>query len=106
MNQPMAVDGVGLSLDQIGPVDKTLFVGGGDDAAGDALIGFGRTEFCREVFVAADPLARHPGIEEERPPVDLDRHIRRQRQRVLDAALADVAPRADHVGDDVDLKRF
>src|SRR5260370_566361 len=79
---------------------------GGTHAGGDSLVGLGRAAFRGEGFVAADALARHPGIEKERPPVDFDRHVRRQRQRVLDPALADVAPRAHHVGDDIDLKRF
>src|SRR6266699_1392512 len=70
-----------------------------DDAPGDALVSLRRAEFRGEVFVTADPFARHPVVEKERPPVNLDRHIARQRQRVLDPALADVAPRAHHVGD-------
>ncbi len=106
VNQAMAVDRVGLPLDQVRPVREALFIGRGDNASGDALVGLGRAELRGEVFVAADALARHPGIEKERPPADLDRHIRHQRQRVLDAALADVAPWAHHIGDDVDVKRF
>ena len=104
VDQPVAIDGVGLALDELGPVGQPLLAGGRDDAAGNALIGFDRAEFRGEIFVAADALAGHPGIEEERPPADLDRHIRHQRQRILDPALADIAPRADHVGDDVDLQ--
>src|SRR5258708_34101588 len=45
-------------------------------------------------------------MEKERPPVHFHRHILSQRQRALDAVLADIAPGADDVGDDVDLKRF
>ena len=56
--------------------------------------------------VAADALARHPGIEEERTPVHFDRNVRHQRQRVLDPLFADIAPGADHVGNDVDFQRF
>ena len=35
-------------------------------------------------------------------PVHLDRHVGLERQRLFQAALADEAPGADHVGDDVD----
>src|ERR1700692_4405695 len=101
----MAVDRVRLALDLVGPVYQPLFVRRRDDAAGDALVSFDRAEFRREVFIAADALARDPGIEKERPPANLDRNIRRQRQRVLDPALADVTPGAHDVGDDIDLKR-
>src|SRR6516164_7488831 len=37
--------------------------------------------------------------------MNVDRNIRHQRQRVFQAALADEAPGANHVGDDVDAKR-
>src|SRR5262249_31112595 len=33
-------------------------------------------------------------------------HVGDERQRVLDPLLADIAPGADHVGDDVDLQRL
>src|SRR5258708_29023617 len=45
-------------------------------------------------------------MEKERPPVHLHRPILSQRQRALYSVLTDIAPGADDVGDDVDLKRF
>src|SRR6185436_7702538 len=45
---------------------------------------------------------RHVGIELEGPPPDLEFGLRRDRQRPLQPAFADEAPRADDVGDDVE----
>ena len=62
---------------------------------------FGGPEKARQIDERITETAATVGLE-----FHLDRHLRRQRQRVLDAALADVAPRAHHVGDDIDLQRF
>jgi hypothetical protein len=106
VDQPVTIDGVGLALHQLGVIAEPLFAGGVDDAAGNALVSLHRAELGGEIFVPADALARHPRIEEERPPVHFHRDVRHQRQRVFNPALADIAPRADHVGDDVDRQRF
>ena len=87
MDQAVAIDGVGLALDEIGPVGQPLLARRRYDAAGNALVGLGRAEFRGEIFVAADALARHPGIEEERPPVHFHGNVRHQRQRILDPRL-------------------
>src|SRR6202030_2695697 len=47
--------------------------------------------------------ARNPGIEEIGAPVDVDGDVGGLRQRRFEPVLADIAPRADHVGDDVDM---
>src|SRR4029077_8242270 len=39
------------------------------------------------------------------PPVDADADVGDERQCRLEPVLADIAPRADHVGDDVDMHR-
>src|SRR5262249_56664044 len=106
MDQAMAIDGVGLALDELGMVAQPLLARGLHDAAGNALVSLDRAELGGEIFLAADALARHPGIEEERPPAHFNGYIRHQRQGVLDAAFADIAPRADHVGDYVELQRL
>src|SRR6185503_5949801 len=72
------------------------------DASGNRLVALGRAELLGEIFVAADALARYPVIEKIRPPMDLDRDVRAQFQRLLQPALADEAPRTHHVGDDID----
>jgi hypothetical protein len=36
----------------------------------------------------------------------MDRHVARERQRVFDAFFADVAPRTNNVGNDIDLQRL
>jgi hypothetical protein len=104
VDQAVAIDGVRLTLNELGPIGQALLARRRHHAAGDALVGFDRAEFGGEIFVAADALARHPGIEEERPPAHFDGNIRHQRQGVLDPAFSDIAPRADHIGDDVDLQ--
>jgi len=60
VDQAVAVDGVGLAPDQLGPVGQPLLARRCDDTAGDALVSLDRTEFRGEIFVAADALARHP----------------------------------------------
>ena len=102
----MAIDGVGLALDEVRPIGQPLLARCRHDAAGNALVGIDRTKLGGEVIFPADTLARHPGVEEERPELHLDRNVRHERQRVLDPLLADIAPRAHHVGDDVDLQRL
>ena len=106
MDQPVAIDGVGLALDQIGPVRQPLLARRGNDASGNALVSLDRAELRGQVFVAADALARHPRIEEKRPEVHLHGNVRHQRERALDPLLADVAPGAHDVRDDIDLERF
>ena len=53
---------------------------------------------------AVDALARHVGIELEGMPGDGEAQVLllQEVERALELALADVAPRADHIGDDVD----
>ena len=101
-DQAVAVERVGLPLHLVDRVGQALGGGGGGDAPGDLLVALGRAELGGEVLVAADALARHPGIEEIGVVAHLDRNIRLQRQGLLKPALSDEAPGADHVGDDVD----
>lgn len=102
----MAIGRVGLPRDQFRLVDEALFARSRDHAPGYALIGFDRAELGGEIVLAADAFARHPGIEEERTEIQLDRNIGHERERALDPVLADIAPGAHHIGDDIDLERF
>ena len=101
-DQPVAVERVGLPLHLVGRVDEAFFRRRGADALRDALVALGRAELGGEILLARHAFARNPVIEEVGPPMHLDRDIRPQRQRLFQAVLADEAPRADHVGDDVD----
>jgi len=106
VDQAMTVDGVGLALHAVRIVFEPLVRRRGDHTPRNILVGFRRAEFLCQILISRNTFARHPRIEEERPPVNLDRHVAGERQRILDALLADIAPRAHHVGDDVDLQRL
>ena len=61
-------------------------------------------ELGEAVLGAVDALARHVGIELEGMPGDGEAQVLllEEVERALEMALADVAPRADRIGDDVD----
>ena len=75
---------------------------------GDALVelarALGAAELGQAVLGAVDALARHVGIELEGVPGDGEAQVLllQDVERALEVALADVAPGADRVGDDVD----
>ena len=99
----MAVERVGLPADLVGRVDEAFHGGGGGDPFGDRGVAFGGAEFGFQIGLPVDTFARDPGIEEIRPPVDVDGDVGDERQRGFEPALADIAPRADDVGDHVDM---
>ena len=101
-DQPVAVERVGLPLHLVDRVGETLFGGRRGDAAGNALVALGRAELGGEVFVPAHAFARHPWIEEIGVVAHFNRNIRLERQRLLKTSFSDEAPRANHVGNDVD----
>ena len=86
-------------------VEQALHRGGGDDAFGDHGVTLGRTEFGLQIGLPVDAFARNPGIEEIRPPIDIDGDVGNERDRGFEPALADKAPRTHHVGNDIDMKR-
>src|SRR6202044_144191 len=98
-----AAERVGLPAHLFGGVDQAFHRGGGGDPFGDRGVAFDGAEFGLQISLPVDAFARNPGIEEIRPPVDADGDVGAERQRAFEPALADIAPRADHVGDDVDM---
>ena len=76
-------------------------------AFGDRLVDLARpvaaAELGAHIIVARHALGRHVGIELEGPPGHGHVGAAAQRQGALEAPLADVAPRTDRVGDDVDV---
>ena len=98
----MTIERVRLTRDRLDPVDEPLGLGGRRNALGDASIGFDRAELRRQIFGPPDPFARHPWIEEVRPPAHAERNVGSKRHRFFEATLADEAPWTDDVGDDVD----
>jgi hypothetical protein len=61
-------------------------------------------ELLRQAVGQGLGCGRRGRVELEAPPLDLDIVTAvEQRERLLEPALADVAPRADHVGPDLDL---
>src|SRR5204863_9929795 len=74
---------------------------------GDPLVDLARpvaaAELRPHIVVARHALGRHVGIELERPPRKRDVVAPAEVERALEAALANVAPRTDRVGDDVDI---
>jgi hypothetical protein len=70
-----------------------------------AVVALDRAEFRDEVLFPADTLARDPRVEEIGPETHLDRDVGLQSDRLLQEPLADIAPRADDVGNHVDGER-
>ena len=99
----MTIDRVRLSRHLLGRVSQSFRRGGRGNALGDRVIACHRAEFSLELGPAVDAFARTPGIEKLGPVLDLGRGLWRERQRVFEPVLADIAPRADHVGHDVDM---
>ena len=65
----------------------------------------GPAKLVFQILLAGDALLRQIGVELERVPAD--HHVGQlgglgQGQRGFELAFADVAPGADHVGDDID----
>jgi hypothetical protein len=61
------------------------------------------SEFGRAIFLATDAFLWHLGVELKREPADLHQPIMRI-DGLFQPPFADEAPRADHVGDDVNVQ--
>ena len=99
----MTVERIGLPADLVGIVNEPLHRGGGGNALGDHGVTLGRAEFGFQISLPVDAVARDPVVEEIRPPIDVDVDVGRERDGAFEPALADIAPRADDVGDHVDM---
>ena len=103
-DQAMGVERVGRARQ---PVEMELQADGGR-GLGDALVelarALGAAELGQPILGALDALARHVGIELEGMPGDgeVQALLVEEGERAFEMALADVAPWADRVGDDVD----
>ena len=98
----MAIERVGLALDLVERIGQPFGGGGLGDALRDAAVALGRAELGGQIVLAADAVARHPGIEKIGAEAHLDRNLGLERDRLLEPPLADEAPRADDVGYHVD----
>src|SRR5262249_37861301 len=102
-DQAMRIDRVRRALHRVEVEFDALLAAGIDDrvvATPAAVV----PELGAQVVGAVHALARHVGVELEGPPADLERACARRqfRQRALETPLADEAPRADGVGNDID----
>ncbi|MCY1242535.1 hypothetical protein D9M72_555000 [compost metagenome] len=59
-------------------------------------------ELCRQVLLVVDAFRRQVGIELIGTPVDGDEHVRDVGDRLIQSCLAQIAPGADDVRDDID----
>ena len=104
LDQPVGIDGIGRACDTVeGELDAFGFTGLLDCRKNlrYPLLG---TELRHHVALPVDALGRHIGVELERPP--LDREFGGPAGvGALEAALADVAPGTDRVGDNGDVHR-
>src|SRR5581483_7922903 len=105
-DQPMRVKRIGLTADLVDGIIEALRRGRGADTLRDALITFRGAELGGEVLLPRNALTRNPVVEKIGPVVDFDRDVGIERNRPFEPPLADEAPRADHIGNDVDTNRL
>ena len=60
-------------------------------------------EFQFQILAPVHALGRHIGVQLERMPFDQKGVIRMRGQRAVQIGLADIAPRANRIGDDIKL---
>ena len=77
---------------------------------GNALVHFDNfvriAEFLQHIELPVDPAHRNGRIELIGPPADFGGDLGAQCQSLFQPLLADIAPRADHIGNDVDGQDF
>ena len=99
----MGVDRVGRALNgskvNVQPLFARVFV----DLAINAQGVFPAAEFGFEVFAPVHTLGGHVGVELERVPFDGEGVVGLGLQRLFQPGLADIAPRADGIGKDINL---
>src|SRR5688572_6657159 len=104
-DQPVGLRGVGLALHALEREVDALAPAFGDHARVELLRALERAELGLAVLGARDAVRRQIGIELERQPAhfDLD-FVLEKIERLLEALLADVAPRTDYVRRHFDLQ--
>src|SRR5215218_7510437 len=100
----MAVQRVRLAPQFVHGVDQALFGSSGRDALRNPAIALDRAELLGEILLPADAAARHPGIEEIGAETHLYGNLRPQRYRLLQSPLSNKTPRADNIGNHVNLQ--
>src|SRR5262249_29957175 len=103
-DQPVAIERVGLPRDGVGIIGKALLARCHHDALRVRLVAVDRAELGGEVFGPADAGARHPGVQKIGPVSHRHGNLGLEGDPLLEPALGDEAPRADHVGHEVDRK--
>ena len=102
-NKPVSVHGVGCSGDFVkGEVDAGSF-SHRHDVFHNMFATIG-AKFGAHLFFAVIALWRCCRVKLEGTPHQIDRHIAQTCQRGVKLALANKAPRANHIGDDVELQ--
>ncbi len=104
-DEPVGVEGVGRALHLVEGEGNAGRLAGVDDRLVDALRVGAAAEFGGEIIGARHAAGGHVGVELEGPPGDVGGKARALRQRGFEPALADEAPGANDVGDDVDVHR-
>ena len=103
VDQPVRIEGVGLARH---PAEIEVEAGrrpGLPDCGVDVFGPFDAAELGGQVRFPVHAPGRHVRIELERPPADKDIEVRRPSgQCLLEPALADITPRTDRVGNDID----
>jgi hypothetical protein len=103
LHEAMGVHRVGRAADAVVGHGQAIAPRRLGHGGGDLARPLHPAELRREIEVALDPAGRHLGVEAERLPADVGRHVRPVGHGTDEPSPADVAPRADDVGVDVDL---
>ena len=105
-DQAVGIEGVGGVVDALESEDDVFFQPDLADLFVDGRRFFRAAKLGLQIGGAVHAASRHVGVEGERSPDDLDRVGRPGGQGALQPALADEAPRADHVGDNLNMHGF
>src|SRR5262249_40124491 len=96
----------GLPGDGVYIIGQALLAGRHRDALGIRPVTRDRPELGGEIFLTADALAWHPGIEEIGPVAHHDGNAGLECDRLFEPPLADEAPGTHCIGDDIDRQRL
>ena len=99
----MGVNRVGCPLDPVEVESQTDGLCSLGDSAIDLIGIFLSAKLLVEIGLSLHAAEGHVGIQLKRMPVYLERMVRAQLKRILEARLANVAPRANWVAQDIEL---